>query len=267
METARNTLFEATARIGLVARGIVYALVATLLIAAAIAPGSADKGYSPGDTFRNLETQPAGLTILGLIATGLFLYAIWRTLQAVLDTASEGHKVKAILARIGMMTSGLSYLSVGIAAALTLIGRNEDKGGGGTTEQFSAWLLGQAFGRHLLMVFGLIVLATGIIQVWRGVTRKWASGINLPDASSMSCRFITCAIAGRGFLICLIGCFVIWAGFVGQAEEAKGLSSLLGWLRDQPFGLLLYVTSALIIAIYGYYSLVQARYLRISLDG
>jgi hypothetical protein len=64
----------------------------------------------------------------------------------------------------------------------------------------------------------------------------------------------------------MIGGFISWAGLVGRADEARGLSSLLGWLRDQPFGLVLYVSGALVIAIYGYYSLVQARYLKIDLD-
>ncbi len=262
----REIVFESTARTGLIARAVVYVLVSTLLVSAALSPGRSDKGYSPGDTFRNLETSQSGHFVLMAICVGLIFYAGWRFLQACFDTSDKGHEAMGVLARIGMAMSGGSYLFVGIAAGLTLLGRNEDNGGGGTTESFARWLLSHPFGKHLLVAFGLIVLGIAGAQIWRGLTRKWVSGIDLPEETTVSCYAIDIAIAGRGLLIMLIGAFLIWAGFVGQADEAKGMASLLGWLRDQSFGLWLYLASAFVIGIYGYYSLVQARYLCIDFD-
>ncbi|MFC6198751.1 DUF1206 domain-containing protein [Ponticaulis profundi] len=262
----REILFESAGRAGLIARALVYVMVAILLVTAALSPGSADEGYSPGDTFRNLETDQIGRLILCAICIGLVLYALWRVIQAGFDTSSKGNDVMGVLARLGMLSSGVSYFLVGIAAGLTMFGRNEENGGGGTTEQFASWLLGHPFGTYLLAGFGLIVFGIGIAQIWRGVTRRWVSGINIPSGARVSCLAIDTAVAGRGILILLIGVFLMWAGFVGEADEAKGMASLLGWIRDQFFGLWLYLASAFFIGIYGYYSLIQARYLRIDFD-
>lgn len=51
-----------------------------------------------------------------------------------------------------------------------------------------------------------------------------------------------------------------------RIDQAKGLSSILGWLRDQPYGLYLYVAAALAIGGYGLYSLVETRYKKVDLN-
>ena len=261
----RELIFDIVARAGLLARALVYCLVAGLLATAAFAPGGQDEGYSPSDTFQSLETQPFGQIMLSLIAAGLFAYALWRGLQAALDTSDKGNDLMGILARIGMVMSGMSYLLVGVGAVLVLQGQNEGSGGG-MTEQFASWTLAHPFGTYALMGFGLIVLGIGGAQFWRGATRQWISGFDLPGSPGISCRAIDLAIAGRGVLIGLIGVFLIWAGYSGDSSDAKGMASLLGWLREQPFGLWLYLGSALIIAGYGYYSIFQTRYLTIDID-
>ncbi|MAI88896.1 DUF1206 domain-containing protein [Ponticaulis sp.] len=259
-----NALFDFTARAGLFGRAVVYALVASLLLAAIIAPGSGEEGYSPGDTFRRLEAEESGLLVLAMLAAGLWLYALWRGVQAFLDTSDEGDDASGYFARLGMLASGISYFTVGIAAALVMMGQNSGSGGG-TTESLAELALNQTFGRFILIASGLAVGAIGGVQVWRGISGRWKSGLYLPYDSETVCRLITAAIAGRGILIALVGVFLIWAGWVGDADEARGIASLLGWLREQPFGLWLYTLSAISIASYGFYSLVQARYLKVDL--
>ncbi len=264
MNACLNLSFEIMARAGLFARAIVYALIASLLVAAIIAPGTRDEGYSPGDTFRQIEQHVPGFLLLAMIAAGLFLYAIWRGIQAVFDTSDKGDEAMGRFARLGMMSSGISYLTVGFAALLVILDQ-DDQNGGGTTETLASYALSQMFGKYLLMLGGLIVLAIGVAQVWRAVTHAWKHDLKLPSDSNIACALISSAIAGRGLLIMLVGVFLVWAGWVGDADEARGIAGLLGWLRDQPFGLILYALSATSIASYGFYSLVEARYMKISL--
>lgn len=265
MDSAKNHLFDFAARAGLLARGIVYALVAGLLLLAAIAPGSDDEGYAPGETFRALEARTGGNIVLILISLGLILYAVWRGIQAALDTSDKGRDWKGIFARFGMLMSGISYLTVGVAAGLTLLGQNRGTGGG-VTERFSGWVLAHPYGRIALVVFGSVIAAIALAQIWRGATRQWISGFDLNGDDSLRCRLIDLAIIGRGVLIGLVAMFVLLAAFEGDASEAKGLSASLGWLREQPFGVWLYTSAALIIAGYGFYSVMQARYLRVDLE-
>lgn len=264
MNKRLNLSFELMARAGLFARAIVYALIASLLLAAIIAPGTKDAGYSPGDTFRQIEGHMSGLVLLGMIALGLFLYSGWRGIQAVLDTSDKGDDTTGRLERLGMISSGISYLTVGVAALLVIFHEN-DQSDGGTAETFAAFTLSQSFGTYLVMFGGGIIIAIGVAQIWRALTHTWKHSLNLPSDGEFVCGLITAAITGRGLLIALVGIFLIWAGWVGDAEEARGIAGLLGWLRDQPFGLTLYALSAASIASYGFYSLVEARYMRISL--
>ncbi|MAP94309.1 MAG: hypothetical protein CMK07_05100 [Ponticaulis sp.] len=260
-----SDFFEFIGRAGLLARAIVYGLVSSLLLASAIAPGTQDDGYSPGDTFQRLETETGGQIVLIMICAGLIQYALWRVMQCVFDTSDEGNDASGILARIGMLMSGISYMAVGIAAGLVLLGSNSGDGGG-TTETAAQFLLDQSFGRFLVLALGASVLVIGGIQTWRGFSRKWADSLYTPEDNAWICRAISFAISGRGLLILLIGAFILWAGIEGQAEEARGMSSTLGWLRQQPFGLWLYVSSALAIAGYGVYSLYQTVYLKIDFE-
>lgn len=260
-----SNIYTFMARAGLFARGVVYGLVAALLFAAALAPGSGDEGYSPGDTFRRVETEAGGQILIIMIGVGLWLYAFWRFLQAGFDTSDKGNEASGIFARLGMASSGISYLLVGTAAILVLFGQNSEEGGG-TTETVARIALSQTFGQVILVAIGLSIGAIGVVQCWRGLSRHWSKGLHLPYNSQMICRGISLAIAGRGVLILLIGAFLIWAGIAGDANEAKGLASILGWLRQQPFGLWLYSLGALVIAGYGFYSLMETRFLKIDFD-
>lgn len=258
-------IYEFMARAGLFARAVVYGLVASLLLSAAIAPGSNDDGYSPGDTFRRVEHETGGQILLIMIGLGLLLYALWRFIQAGFDTSDKGNDVGGIFARLGMVSSGMSYLLVGFAALIVLLGQNSGDGGG-TTERVAEIALGQSFGQTILCVIGLAIGAIGVAQCWRGLSHQWSDELSMPYDSQLVCLGISLAIAGRGVLIMLIGAFLIWAGVAGDADEAKGLAAILGWLREQPFGIWLYSLGATIIAGYGFYSLMETRFMKIDLQ-
>lgn len=250
---------ENSARIGLAARAVVYFLVGGLLLWAAIIPGRFDEGKSAGDAFRMLEYSPLGQMTLIAISIGLFLYAIWRFNQAVFDPDHKGTDAKGILSRLGMAASGTTYLLVGIAAFMTTFGENRPDGGGGATEQTVSWLSKQPFGIWLVGILGLMILTIGILQISRIVTDQWSR--NLPSAGQKGWRagIIETAIAGRGVLIVMTGATILYSAVSGRFSDAKGLATLLGWIRQQPFGIWLYAISAIVIGCYGVYSTIQVR--------
>lgn len=99
--------------------------------------------------------------------------------------------------------------------------------------------------------------------MWRVKSDQWRGSLHIQKAPSYAPRIIQFAIFGRGALFTLMGLFVVIAAWTGKASDAKGLAETLSWLRLQPFGIWLYITSALILLAYGYYSYTQARYTKL----
>lgn len=251
-EPAKSTL----ARIGLGARAFVYFAVAGVLLDSAFT-SKPDNGASPGDAFRAIENEQGGRLLLVALALGLFLYALWRFQQALLDPEDQGDDAKGILARLGMASSGISYLLVGVAAASVTFGQNSG-GGGGKTEESARWLMQQPFGSWLVTLAGLALIGIGGAQIWRAKTGQWKNHIDLSGWAGNLTNLISAGIAGRGILFALVGIFLVIAGWSADPSDVKGLASTLGWIRYQPFGIWLFVASALTIGVYGIYSGVQS---------
>ncbi|MEM5516687.1 DUF1206 domain-containing protein [Henriciella sp. AS95] len=244
------------ARLGLGARAFVYFAVAVVLLDSAFT-SKPENGASAGDAFRAIETEQGGRILLITLAIGLFLYALWRFQQAVLDPEDQGNDAKGILARVGMASSGISYLLVGVAAASVTFGSN-DGGGGGKTEETAKWLMEQPFGSWVVTLAGLALVGVGCAQVWRAKTGQWKDHIDLSGWAGNLTGVISAGIAGRGILFALVGISLVVAGWGTDPGDVQGLASTLGWIRAQPYGLWLFIASALTIGVYGIYSAVQA---------
>ncbi len=256
-----SSIYQRIAQIGLSARALVYWLVAGLMLKAAMLESEPDSGMGPTEAFRSLESTGAGRLLLLTIGAGLLLYAGWRWTQAMLDVRDEGNDVKGLLARGGMAMSGISYTAVAAAAITVTLGANSG-GGPGATETALRWLLDMPLGRFLVVLPGLVFIGIGAAQIWRGIDGRWADDLEPGDWETIGRPLTYFAIVGRGLLFGLIGVFAVLGGLGGDPEDARGLAETMGWLRQLPFGLWLYLTGAAIIGAYGFYSSFQAAYLR-----
>lgn len=257
-----SSWYETAGRVGLAARALVYALIAALMGRATFFHGNED-GVSPEEAFNWLEATGPGVLLLGALSGGLLAYAAWRLAQGILDTTEEGKDPKGWLARLGMIASGIGYGLLGVAAAGVMAGQNNGQGED-ATQSTVQWLLQQPFGRWLIIAMGLAIAAIGCAQIWRAAKGKWKDGIDLSGAVRKLIPIIVFAIAGRGLLFLVIAMFVLLAGWQASPEQAKGLSGTITWLRDQPYGLVLYLGAALVLASYAVYSGVEARRMRLS---
>ncbi|MEO1101854.1 MAG: DUF1206 domain-containing protein [Pseudomonadota bacterium] len=254
----RQSWFEFIARIGLSARAVVYLTVAGLLLWGGLLSGGWEDGASPSDAFRQIEEQPWGWAILYGLAAGLLMYSVWRVLQAVFDTGDEGDDATGWLARAGMVSSGLSYFLIAVASAS--IAMDAPGSGDSSTRETVSWLLRQPFGSLLVMLAGLALAGVGGAQIWRARERQWKDSLTLKGWGKRLETVAGCAIAGRGVLFILGGLSVAYAGFATNPDKALGLAATLGWLREQPYGLALYLLAALAIGGYGVYCVLQARF-------
>ena len=253
-----SSLYANAARAGLTARAIVYWLVAGLMIRAALLPQEGEDGYSPGDAFRALETQPAGRIVLLVIGAGLLTYAVWRFIQGIMDVRKKGDDAGGRFARLGMLSSGVSYGLLGVAAIAVTFGSNSGSGAG-ATETTAQWLLERPFGRFAVFAFGAALMAIGVAQVVRTFTDSWQDDLALSGWRRKLIAPIEISIIGRGILFVLVGGFLAIGGWTEDPGDVRGLSATLLWLRQMPLGFWLYLGGALVIAGYGLYSAVQAR--------
>ena len=115
----RTPLFEALARTGYAARGLIYIVIGAL--AFRLAQGVGGQPANQKGALRTVAHQPFGHWILLAVAIGLAGYAIWRLTQAIVGTTPEAGK-HSTLDRIGALGSAIAYGSFCVIAIALLRG-------------------------------------------------------------------------------------------------------------------------------------------------
>ncbi len=119
---------ERLGRFGLATKGLVYLLIGGLAAMAAFGPGGMTTDQR--GVLAWLLEQPLGRPLLALVTVGLFGYALWRFVEAGLDTENKGTDPSGLAIRAGFVVSGLLYAGLGVTAARLVIGGAGDVGGG-----------------------------------------------------------------------------------------------------------------------------------------
>ncbi|HLK97998.1 MAG TPA: DUF1206 domain-containing protein [Hymenobacter sp.] len=248
------------ARFGFAAKGTVYVLMGLLALLAA----TGQQGGQTADkkqAVQTLQDLPGGSVLLGLIAFGLLGYIIWRFTQAIMDTESKGSDAKGLGRRLAYAGSGLLYASAAwYAAQLAMNG--SASGGSNSQQTLTAKVLGWPGGEWIIIAVGLIVIGTGIYQIYQaysGKFHKHVSTSDLPaDQQQIVYRTGQVGYTARGIVMTLVGYFFVQAGrqssasAVGTTDEAFDLLATMG---PVVLGVV-----ALGLMAYGLYMLVQARY-------
>ena len=67
-------------------------------------------------------------------------------------------------------------------------------------------------------------------------------------------------LVARGVVFAIMGIFFAYAGFRVDPQQAGSMADALEWVRQLPFGSILYIVVAAGLAAFGIYNLVEARY-------
>ena len=134
-------------------------------------------------------------------------------------------------------------------------------GSGGGESEAAASALQLPLGNILLGLVGLGLVAGGLVQVWRGISKDYQKRIRLPSRHQTVLHAI-CAtgLSARGVLLAVTGGFLVFAAITVNPEQAGGLSDALDWVHSLPFGGILYALAAIGLIAFGIYSGIQARY-------
>jgi hypothetical protein len=256
--------FSLVAKIGFIAKGIVYLLAGLLTLRAAV------EGGAPGDehaAVRAIGDQPAGQVLLVLIGIGLGCYALFRLTQAILGTKSGTHQLKDAGKRIGRLASGLLHGGLSLTA-FQLARGHHSASGEHEAQTWAGKLLDQPFGSALLLVIGGCVLIAGVVQLVLAVTTAFQRELDLSRARSEERRWALrlgrIGYCARGVVFVIMGVFAIRAAVLGNAAEVEGMSGALRQLQTGPYGFVLLSAVAAGLALYGVFMLVSSRYVRSS---
>lgn len=253
---------ERLGRLGLVAKGVLYAVIGVLAIQVAL--GGRAESPDKGGALRTIAEQPFGKGLLVLLALGLAAYALWRLAQGILDRDSEGEGPKGLVKRAGALGKAGWYGTLCVLTVSTLVGNGS---GGGNEQKTTAGVFDRPGGRYLVYAAGLAFLGAAGFNGWRAVTGKFDKKLKKSEMSKAEEKAATgVGILGhlaRFAIFGLIGAFLVRAAWEFDPKKARGLDGALLELAQQPYGGFLLGAVAVGLIAYALYCFVQARYRRI----
>jgi len=250
--------FVKLGRVGWLVKGIVYLVAGALaLVVAAKASGwstttSPGKEASPTGALETIAHMSGGAALMWLLAVGMFLYAAWRVITALLP---GGHGTMSWVKRAGYLVSAVIYSTFAATAVTLARSAHSDPNGNTKVTLLSARLMAHSGGRILVGAAGVIAVAAGVYRIAKGVRNDVTDELSLAGMSSER-RRLTVMLGrigeiGRGLGIGFIGFFLLRAAVTYDANEATGLDGALRRLAAQPWGLVVVVVIGIGFVAYG----------------
>jgi hypothetical protein len=259
---------EKLARLGFVAKGVLYMTIGALASAAAFRVDNAPQGtLGQRGAMGTLLHAPAGRALLVAIAVGLFGYAIWRFIEAARDPIYHRHGAKGFAKRARSAGLGIIQVALGISALKIAFGDMRAANDGQTTTHWTARALTTPGGTAVLWVIALAFVGYGLYQLYKAWKAKLAKELELGRLSSGARRFVMGAsrfgIAARGIVFVTTGVLVGRAIQQRNPNQVKGIKASLIELFELgrwPFAIV-----AVGLVAYGIYQMINARYRRIDI--
>lgn len=260
---------EWLARIGFVAKGLLYGTVGALA-------GCAGLGNSGGTTDSRgamtiLQQLPFGDLLLIGLAIGLVGYGIWRIVEGFTDPDGRGDDAKALALRASFVARGLLHLALAVSAAraASLMPRSAGIGEGAGSGDEARELTSTAFtvpgGRWIVLAAAIGLAGFGLWQVIRAFRSKLNRNVDKGEAEREIGGWVIAVsrvgIAARGLVFLAIGWLLGRAAWRQDASEAGGVERGLDVFAQLGQWPLVAIGAGLIA--YGVYQLLSARYRRI----
>ncbi|MDZ4372335.1 MAG: DUF1206 domain-containing protein, partial [Phenylobacterium sp.] len=206
---------------------------------------------------------PAGVLLLWTLGLGLYGFAGWRAIQALLDPDRKGRSAKGLLARAGQAVSGLTYAGTAISVfalvdALEDLREPDDEA---STREAVTQALEMPMGEWIVVAIGLFILGAGVASIVRAFIDRFGRDLHCDDeARTWLGTLGRVGYAGRGVALLPMGLYLTFAGLKARSNEARGLGEALQVLERQPFGDVVLALTALGLVAFGLYALAEAAF-------
>lgn len=255
---------ETLARVGFAARGLVYILVG---YAAFQASQGAGRTQGSSDAIEDVGRMTGGPVLLTIVALGLLGYAAWRLVNAFMGSGDKEGGRDGPVHRVGHAISGVIHLLLAFTASRLAIG----SGGGGSGEDAQAQGAAEGAmalpgGEALVVIVGVALIAVGIGQLVEAVRAEFMRHIGASGQARKAVEWIGRAgHLARGLVFAFAGYLLIQAGRESDAGGASGMGGVLERMLTLPGGDTLLLLIAIGLVMFGVFSLVMARYRRVSI--
>lgn len=260
---------EWLARIGFVAKGLLYGTVGTLAACAGLGQGG--QTTDSRGALSALHGMPFGDLLLVGIAIGLVGYGVWRIVEGFADPDDRGSDAKGLALRASFVLRGLLHLALAVSAARVALSmpRSWSIGaGGGTgseTQEMTATAIQLPGGRWLVLAVAIGLTGFGLWQVIRAFRAKLNRNVDKVDAEREIGGWVIVVsrvgIAARGLVFVALGWLTGLAAMRSDSSQAGGIDRGLDVFAS--LGRWPLVAIGLGLIAYGVYQLLSARYRRI----
>jgi Domain of Unknown Function (DUF1206) len=265
---ASGVWLRAGSRLGLACRGAVYLLVGYLAFRLALAGhGRAGEPASSAGAVQAAISPAWGRIPLVLLVAGLAAYALTQLLEAVFRPARATGAMGRWRQRAVSSWGFVLYSAFCLTTVRLLAGAPPRQTAESEQRQdtgMTADLLRTGWGRALLLVAGILVVAAGLEAGRRAVRlnfrERFAAGhMHRPLAIAIRVLGGFGSVA-RAVVFVLVGVFLAKAAVLSQADQVKGLDAIFRSVASSPYGAWLLTVLAAGLFCYGLYCLVEARY-------
>jgi hypothetical protein len=260
---AHGDWVERAGRVGLVAKGVSYAIIGVLALQMALGQGG--QAADRQGVLRQLASESWGEIALFALAFGFAGYALWRFADAVFDRQSKGDDAGGLAKRAKSFGIGVIYTASAVAAVALVRSASSDTGG--NEQEETARVFEWPAGRWIVLAVAVGFVADGLYNVYKGVTKKFRERL-MEDrmhgaVETWAVRSGVLGHVARGVVFTIIGVFLGKAAIEYDPDEAVGIDGALLKLVEQPYGKVLLGLVAAGLIAYAVYCLVEARYRRI----
>jgi Domain of Unknown Function (DUF1206) len=265
----RHPAVVAVARLGWVAKGLVYGLVGVLAASIAIqrdrtgsAAGGGDHEASALGAVAEIAQTSLGALALWVVAIGLALYVVWRLVSIVLPAE---HTFETWLARAGYAVSAAMYSF--LAWSAMSFATDERAGRGAETEdakieRLTREVMARSAGRWVVGVLAACVLAVGLLFVVKGVRASFHDDLEPRDVGPVPLDAIVAlgriGWVGRGSVMVLYAWFLAQAVVRFRPSDARGLDDSLREVTEMAIGPFIVAGAGLALVAYGLFCVISA---------
>lgn len=249
---------EKLARIGLIAQGISFGLVAFLAIELAVGRGG--KATDREGALRTLAADGIGRVIVFALGLGFAAYTLWRLTQVVLGHDVEGGREKWSK-RVSSLGKAAIYGALCASAFSVLLG---EKSGSNKEQKATSGILGWPGGRWIVGAIAVGVAAAAVWNLYRALSGSYKDSLKTEQMSASEVAWTTriafVGLMARAVVFGLIAWFFFKAAVEYEPQQARGLDGALQKLAHAPYGPVLLGVVAAGLFAFGVFCLIQARY-------
>lgn len=267
--------FDRAVRIGLVAYGLVYVVIAWLAVQLAL--GDREGEASTSGAVRELAQQPFGEVLVWLVAVGMLALVLWRGFEAAVGHRDEEGATR-VRKRLTSAGKAVVYAAIGVSAVRIATGSDGGsgggKGGGGgggggggksSETTLTAKLMDLPAGQAIVFLVGLAIIGYGAYLVYRAWSDKLREDLSVGGRSGdLGTAYLWLGRIGhvaKGIALAIVGGLFCYAAATHDPKKSGGLDEALREVLDQPFGPVLLVLVGAGIGCYGLFTFAQARHL------